>query len=84
MARQRKAPRVPKKAPVRTLSVRSIKMVFNVEESVDGILQKTQEVPAVVYEAQFNSTLASLATALLEQANGSPEPTAKGEDKKVD
>lgn len=62
--------------------VRTAKVVLNLEEIVDGKLQRQQEVPLMIVEAQFEQTLQSLAAALLEQANRSPEPTEEGEDKK--
>jgi hypothetical protein len=64
------------------LAVRSMRIVFNVERLVDGKLMEVKEVPAMLYEAQFEQTLQSLAAALLEQANRSPEPKAEGEDTK--
>lgn len=69
--------------PADLLAVRSVQIRFNLEQyTEDGKLIGVQEVPVMLYEAQFNQTVASLAAALLEQANRSPEPKAKGEDKK--
>lgn len=62
--------------------VRTAKVVFTLDEIVDGKLNRSQEVPLQVFEVQFDQTLQSLATALLEQANRSPESEGQGEDKK--
>jgi hypothetical protein len=72
-----------KKVAGPTFAVRSVHLKFNLEQfGPDGKLLGVQEIPAMLFEAQFNETVASLAAALLEQANKSPEPTAKGEGKK--
>lgn len=62
--------------------IRSAKVVFNVEEEVDGKLNRVQEVPLMIFELQFAQTLASLAAALLAQVNRSSEAEAEGEDQK--
>ncbi len=59
-------------------AVRSVKVVFNVEESGDdGRLAGVQEIPVNLFEAQFDTTIAALVTQLLVQANGSSEAAAE-------
>lgn len=65
------------------LAVRSVKVVFNVEEISDqGKLNGIREVPANLFEAQFNTTIEALVSQLLAQANGSSEVPAESEDSK--
>ena len=63
-------------------AVRSVRVVFNVEEFADDKLVKIQEVPVQVFEVQFDTQIQSLVDQLLAQANSSSEASDDGEDSK--
>jgi hypothetical protein len=64
-------------------AVRSVQVVFNVEEfSPDGKLLGVKQIPADLFEVQFDTTIESLVSQLLVQANGLPETLAEVEDSK--
>lgn len=64
-------------------AVRSVRVVFNVEEiREDDKLNGVKEVPVNLFEAQFDTTIESLVSQLLVQANGSPESPVEDEDPK--
>jgi hypothetical protein len=63
--------------------VRSIRVVFNVEEiREDGKLNGVKQVPVDLFEVQFDTTIESLVSQLLVQANSLPESPAEDEDPK--
>jgi hypothetical protein len=62
-------------------AVRSVKVVFAVDESGDdGKVIGVKEIPAQVFEAQFDMKIQSLVDQLLAQANGSSEVGDDGGD----
>ena len=66
-----------------TYAVRSVKVVFNVEEiREDNRLVGVRQIPVDLFEAQFDTTVESLVAQLLAQANGLSEAPAAVEDQK--
>ena len=64
-------------------AVRSVKVVFAVDEIEGDKVTGVKEIPAQVFEAQFDTKIQSLVDQLLAQANGSSEVGEDGEDSEV-